>query len=151
MKLFHYTTGNKLKMIIDSGLLRPTEEFTLNPSPTGKRIKPPVWLSKNETLEPAAIKPVMAGGVKKKLPVEKFANHFGLYRIQVKPSGKTLSFPRLVRAMGLPSGEARDMANAAVADGCDVSDWYGYIGKIKVKDFLSIEKYDDGDWIEIKF
>ncbi len=67
--LYHYTTRDRVKQILESGYILPTLEFKNYPSPTGKRIKSPVWLSCNAVMEMAAIKPVYQTGDLMRFPV----------------------------------------------------------------------------------
>lgn len=152
MRLFHYTTQAKLISILSDGVLLPTDEFKRTPSPSGKRIKAPIWLSTNEEMELAAIKPVMRNGNITMLPKEDFAKNFGLYRIEVTPSSKTLGYSRLIRAMGLPNDEAKLQENVAIGYGCKPKEeWYGIIGTLKVEKFVGIERYQDGKWIAVDY
>ncbi|MCY9865027.1 hypothetical protein OTK49_21145 [Vibrio coralliirubri] len=152
MRLFHYTTQARLESILKDGVLLPTNEFKTAPSPTGKRIKAPIWLTANETMEMGAIKPVMHNGECVMLSIDEFTQYFGLYRIEVKPSNKTLSYNRLTRAMGLPSNEAKSQEDVAIKHGSKPqTEWYGIVGTLKVDKFIGIERYNNGTWESVKY
>lgn len=141
LKLYHYTTNERLKGILLSGYLKPSDEFQRTPSPTGKRLKSPIWLSANEEMELAVNKKVVTAVGVTKLDLEQFHRQFGIVRIQIKPSSKVLGIHRLMKAIGLPEDERKAHLNAAIKDGCNPAEWFGIIGKIKSKDFIDVQCY----------
>jgi len=123
---WHYTTGEKFRLIVNSGVLLPT------PVGIGADEKPVLWFSKHPYYEPTARKAVIEEGVLRILPVpELFQRGGGLVRFGY-PTALLHHGDVLQAEAGISSNDWCAMAANGKRQGGDAEDWWGSTGYVAV-------------------
>ncbi len=123
--LWHYTTGDLLRAIIQSGVVRVAR------SSTGPGERPLVWLSAHQEFEPTAIKTAFDGfGRLHHLTLAELAFHAGgLARLGLSVStAQSRGFQRWPMVAGmarLRQNVITGLEVAGRAQGANPSDWWG--------------------------
>lgn len=128
MKLFHYTLGNKVASIFESGVIRTSPRQPRFPE------KPIAWLSANDEYEKTALKMgITGGGESRMLSIDEMAlNGQGIFRFvfdteEVKQ--EILHWPLLkVRSKAKPKINKRLLERAKSVN-VDPMQWYGTLGE----------------------
>jgi hypothetical protein len=141
-KIFHYTTGLKLKHIINSGCIRPT---TAKIEP---HEKPVAWFSTQDQWEPTATKvpiPGMAG------QIETARAQGGLVRITVPGTCAPYIFPQLPLVAGTSPQACIGLLLAGLELGSDPDTWRFTPTAVPTAMFREVEFYDfaTNTWLAI--
>lgn len=141
-KIFHYTTGTKLKQIINSGAIKPS---TARIQP---HEKPVAWFSTQDQWEPTATKvpiPGMAG----QLTTARAQG--GLARITVPGTCAPYSFPQLPLIAGTKPSVCIGLLVAGLELGSDPDTWRFTPEPVPVSFFREVELYDfaNNRWLAI--
>ncbi len=152
-KYYHYTDLNKLKSIIEAGMIYPSPEYTDTPVIKAGRvlsIKEATYLSTHPIIEMGCIKITreqMAYGVTGYPTVQNFADKHGIARIIIPSSVKVLTWNKMRKAQGVPSRDNDELIAAAISMGSEpLKHWYGVVGAIHLDEVI-YETYDNGSWI----
>ena len=140
--VYHYTTGAKLKQIINSGCIRPT---------TAKievHEKPVAWFSTSATWEPTATKapiPGMQG------QIETAKAQGGLVRITVPGNCAPYVFPQLPLIAGTNPSVCIGLLIAGLELGSDPDTWRFTPTPVSTALFREVEFYDfaNDKWLAI--
>ena len=140
--IFHYTTGLKLRSIINSGRIKPT---TAKIEP---HEKPVAWFSTSPEWEPTATKvpvPGMAG------QIATARAQGGLVRITVPGSAAPYIFPQLPLIAGTKPSVCIGLLVAGVELGSDPDTWRFTPTPVPVTLFREVEFYDfaGNQWLAI--
>lgn len=137
MICWHYTAWARLRHIVDSGHLRPS-----NAGATGEQ--PLLWFSLNQRWEATATKLVGRAGRFYRLTFAEQAAEFGCVRF-----GLSAADPRLLgwkvacAAAGTPRETRRTLEVIGRRQGGDPAEWFATVSKIPLSD-LAFEVWLDG-------
>lgn len=138
MIAWHYTTGAKLELILNSGVLRPADIGVEPPE------KPILWFSLHPYYENSARKGLRddSGRVTRAATVaEMYEMGGGLFRFGC-PINQLKHGEVLRKAAKMQSIVWRKLLKGAVAMGASAGDWWGHIGEVPIAD-LVFEAMDD--------
>ena len=140
--VFHYTTGLKLRSIINSGCIRPT---TAKIEPNEK---PVAWFSTSPEWEPTATKvpiPGMAG------QIATAQAQGGLVRITVPGSAAPYVFPRLPLIAGTKPSVCIGLLIAGLELGSDPDTWRFTPTPVPTALFRDVEFFDfaSNQWLAV--
>ena len=130
---FHFTTGAKLRQIINSGCIRPTTaKIELHE-------KPVAWFSTQDQWEPTATK-VPIPGIKGQIETAKAQG--GLVRIKVPGSCAPYIFPQLPSIAGTKPTVCIGLLLAGLELGSDPDTWRFTPASVPTALFREVEFYD---------
>ena len=140
--IYHYTTGTRLKQIINSGGIKPT---TAKIEP---HEKPVAWFSTQDQWEPTATKvpvPGMAG------QIATARAQGGLARIKVPGSCAPYVFPQLPLVAGTKPSVCIGLLVAGLELGSDPDTWRFTPDPVPASFFREVEFYDfaSGSWLAV--
>jgi len=140
--VYHYTTGTRLKQIINSGAIKPT---TAKIEP---HEKPVAWFSTSPEWDPTATKvpvPGMAG------QIMTANSQGGLVRITVPGSAAPYIFPQLPLIAGTSTQACIGLLVAGLELGSDPDTWRFTPTPVPVTLFREVEFYDfaNNSWLAI--
>ncbi len=141
-KIFHYTTGLKLKHIINSGCIRPT---TAKIEPYEK---PVAWFSTQDQWEPTATK-VPIPGMQGQIETAKAQG--GLVRITVPGACAQYVFPQLPLIAGTNPSTCIGLLLAGLELGSDPDTWRFTPTTVPGALFREVEFYDFANdrWVAV--
>jgi hypothetical protein len=131
--LFHYTTGLKLRSIINSGVIKPSTAH-IEPQET-----PVVWFSSRQSWEPTATKVPVPGKLGQLITANAQG---GLARISVPASVSPYSFREIHRVAGTSLQTCAGLIMAGLDMGADPHDWHFTPKPVPASFFRQIEFYD---------
>lgn len=131
--LWHYTTGQKLELILKTGEIRPSTA-RLDPDE-----KPVVWFSSRPTWEPTATKCPLSGKLGQIITAEAQA---GLVRVAVSPEIAPYAFQALPLIAGTSPRTCIGLILAGLELGADPNQWRFTPKPVPVALFRSIERYE---------
>lgn len=134
-RIWHYTTGHCLAMILKDGVIRPaTAGIDYGESPT-------VW-------EPTANKALMtADGRSIRLSRSETERHGrGLARIEADPEVAPYTWEDFRRISGVSPATARGLKMAAKRWGSDPGAWRVSLGPVLRSEWLAVEVWRDRNW-----
>lgn len=142
-QLWHYTVGTKIKSIMESGVIRPATEGI------DADERPAVWLSCHPVWEETANKALLdKSGNRIPCSKEGTAQHGdGLFRISVNPTN-AIPWTEYKTLSGISRRTADGLERAGLAAGGIPMNWYAIFGEVERQDWLSVEKWIDGRWVE---
>ena len=142
MKLWHYTTRDRVTEIIASGEIR-----TSVANRTGQKESATLWMSSNPIWENTATKLVSDGRNIRQLSKTEQHECFGLGRIEVDTTNISfftwLTFTKNIAAK---RHIAREMEKTGRKNGGNPNQWYGSTKTISKDAFISAEIWDGTDW-----
>jgi hypothetical protein len=140
--IYHYTTGLKLRSIINSGCIKPT---TAKIEP---HEKPVAWFSTSPTWEPTATKVPVPG---KQGQIITAQAQSGLVRITVPATCAPYVFPQLPLIAGTSIKVCIGLLHAGLELGADPRAWRFTPEPVPVCLFREVEFYDfaDDNWLAI--
>lgn len=143
-KLYHYTTGEKLALILESGYLKPS---AAGGSP-GEL--PLLWLSTAKEIEPTALK-LMQGidGRLYQLTREQQRELAGNVRFVLLAPVELLPWRDACKAARITSGERKRMEHAGAAMGASRKDWYATPQALPI-DLFDMEVDTGRGWIPLQ-
>ncbi|MEI8285490.1 MAG: hypothetical protein WCG52_10930 [bacterium] len=141
---WHYTTGQKAKLIFESGELKPTDLF-IEP-----REKPILWFSKNQHWEQTANKMIMLpdGKIRQLTTDETREMGGGLFRFGM-PSHELIQWPRLARIANMRSKIQRALEDGGLRVGADFREWCGLLEPVSIAP-LTWQEMTDWGWFEFR-
>ncbi len=131
--IYHYTTGLKLKQIINSGAIKPT---TARIEP---HEKPVAWFSTQDRWEPTATK-VPIPGVQGQIMTARAQG--GLVRITVPGTCAPYIFPQLPLIAGTKPSVCIGLLLAGLELGADLGTWRFTLTPVPSALFREVEFYD---------
>ena len=131
--LFHYTTGQKLDLIVRSGHITPTTAKV----PTHE--KPVAWFSTSPTWEPTATKYPSPGKLGQLMTA---SAQGGLARITVPASAAPHRIHDLCRLAGTTPEDWLGLVLAGLELGSDPSTWHFALAPVPVALFREVEFFD---------
>lgn len=140
--IFHFTTGTKLRQIINSGCIKPTT------AKIEAHEKPVAWFSTSGQWEPTATKvpiPGMAG------QIETARAQGGLVRITVPGACAPYVFPQLPLIAGTSPTACIGLLLAGLELGSDPDTWRFTPTPVQVSLFREVESFDfaTNTWLAI--
>jgi hypothetical protein len=140
--LYHYTTGLKLRSIINSGCIKPTNA-KIEPNE-----KPVAWFSTNPTWEPTATKVPVPG---KQGQIITAKAQSGLVRITVPATCAPYVFPQLPSIAGTSIKACIGLLHAGLELGADPRAWRFTPTPVPASLFREVEFYNfaNDDWLAI--
>ena len=142
--VWHYTTGQKHSLIMESGELQPT---TIGVSYPEKGI---LWFSSNQYWEPTANKGAKIDGAMVTLSMEETRdNGYGLFRYGMRLD-RLHPWKKLIKKSRMSKDVASGLEEVGKEQGADPSHWYGKTTVIPLKRIKSIQTMgDDNQWKDI--
>jgi len=144
MNIYHYTSGQHLTKILESGELRVSEWEIKN------RVRPPaLWFSLNTIWEPTATKMTSKNGMLITLTKEEQHRMAGLYRFSIEfKEEKLCSWGRYKHVVSnTPLTMYRQMELSGIQKGANPKDWYASFKNIKLDQCVVLEKWDGKKWV----
>jgi hypothetical protein len=137
---WHYTTGQKAKLIFESGELKPTGAFI------EAQERPILWFSKNQEWEQTANKMIMLpDGNFRQLTTDETRNMGeGLFRFGI-PSHELIQWPRLARSANMRSKIQRALEESGLRQGADFREWCGLLEPVSIAG-LTCQTMTDSGW-----
>jgi len=146
MKLWHYTTKDRIQEIIESGEIRTSTE-----NRTGQRESATLWLSSNPIWENTATKLTFDGGTMRKLTKKEQHEVLGLGRIEVNTQNISFfSWSTFVKNIAAKRHVARSMEVSGRTSGGNPNQWFGSTKPVGKEHFLSAEIWNGEEWIVIQ-
>lgn len=146
MIAWHYTTGQKYKLIKQSGILLPSYIGLL------PQEQPILWFSTHQRYEPSAMKPIGdSNGNFIRMPTldEMRVMGGGLYRLGY-PIRQLKSGENLRRAAKLSSFWWRRIAKSGTKLKANPTDWWGHAGSLFLSEITVVETMDVSKrWIPV--
>jgi hypothetical protein len=141
---WHYTTGEKFLLIVESGELRPTDIGVSYPE------KPILWFSLEQKWEPTACKAILENGELKTLSMEEtFEYGKGLVRFGIRLDSLH-HWKKLIRKSQMAADMVKQLESTGLQQGADKNLWYGSIGIIPLSRCKSIQVMNNnGEWQEV--
>jgi hypothetical protein len=141
MSLYHYTTGQKLPQILDSGYLIP--------SSAGCRVneEPLLWFSKSKDYEPTALKMMVCpDGSFQTLTQEQQRSLVGNVRFLLKPD-KVHVMPWLTacKTAGISTKDRKSLELVGRRQGGNPKNWFATLDYVPIE-LLLIEVETDNGW-----
>ena len=140
---WHYTTGQKAKLILEIGELKPTGAFI------DSKEKPILWFSTNEHWEQTANKmTILPNGILRPLTMQGTRDMGGgLFRFGM-PSDQLIRWPRLARAANMKRKIQWALEEAGLRAGADFREWCGLLEPVSIA-ALTWEEMTDSGWVEV--
>lgn len=139
--VYHYTTGHKLPLIEQSGVLLPTS-VAISPQE-----KPVLWFSTNTVYEPTAIKLILQEGQPVRPTPGELHELVGLYRFSISARDSRLRpLNKLSRLANISSKEVSRMVASGLRIGAIPSQWYGVLSAIALSE-LTFESWTGEAWV----
>ena len=142
-ELFHYTSAERLPIILKSGIIKVAS------AGVPKNEKPAVWLTSRTDYEPTALKTQLMGG-DAEFKLKKMIEMYGLARIKVKRTEDVITWDRFQVSSGIKPEESVRLAKIGIQAGANPEKWFACYLPISREDWLSIEIFDDGQWLKIR-
>ena len=141
---WHYTTGQKARLIFESGELKPTGAFI------EAQEKPILWFSKNQDWEQTANKMTMLpdGKIRPLSMEETRKMGGGLFRFG-SLSDELIQWPRLARLSNMRSKIQRALEEGGLRAGADFREWCGLLEPISIA-VLTCQILRDSAWVELE-
>lgn len=144
-RYFHYTPTVRIEEIIKSGQINLASK-----SVYAKKEKAVAWVSSNEEWENTASKIIFnAFGHSKHMTFEEQLEHLGCARIEVKPNG-LMTWGKLKHKARMDLTMAITMEEVGIKQGASPSEWFGKLTPIYKSQWLKVEEFIDGKWVEYK-
>ncbi len=143
MKLWHYTSRDRLFEIIESG-----EIYTTKSNVTGAKESATVWISANPIWEKTATKLVQTeNGEYYRLTKQEQHQIMGLGRIEINPTNLSIfSWQHFAKHIAAKRHIARDMEVHGRQAGGNPNQWFGSTKPIPKEHFISAEVWDGNEW-----
>lgn len=146
MKLWHYTTRDRIHEIIETSEIR-----TSDANRTGQSESPTLWLSSNPIWENTATKLYSDGLNTRKLSKKEQHELLGLGRIEVDTQNiSVFTWSTFVKNIAAKRHVARSMEVSGRTSGGNPNQWYGSTKPIGKEHFLSAEIWNGEEWIVIQ-
>lgn len=141
---WHYTTGQKAKLILESGELKPTSAF-IEPEE-----KPILWFSTNELWEQTANKMLgLPNGALRFLTMQETRDMGGgLFRFGM-PTDQLIRWPRLARTANMKRKVQWTLEEAGLRGGADFREWCGLLEPVSIA-ALTWEEMTDSGWVKLR-
>ena len=138
-RLFHYTVGIRLEEIIYNGVILPATKYI------DKGERPAVWLTFEEEWPNVCNKSLMDafGNIHKGTMQSTEANAEGLYRIEVSKGLPWVHWQGWANVSGVSKKTVRRLAEVSPNKHL----WRIVFDSIKRKDWIAIEKFNNGEWV----
>jgi hypothetical protein len=147
--LYHYTTGQKWKLIDADGVIKLCD----GPLQMQKKERPVAWFSTNPVYEPSAIKfAADSRGRQTRLTYEQMHQLAdGTYRISIELAAAPHNYAAFIVKSGIPLDEARYLAEVGIHWGADPNHWFVSFEPVPRTRWLSVERDDTGrgGWTQI--
>lgn len=143
-KFYHYTREDYIPAIINSEVIK-FEKYRFSESE-----KPIAWVSSNPIWENTATKCYsLPNGKLKSLTFDEQVEISGCARIQIKPTFKLHNWSTISKLANMRKEHAKALEVAGKKMGGNPNEWFGSLVPIPIDEWLRIEIYQDGKWIEI--
>jgi hypothetical protein len=141
---WHYTTGQKFRMIVESGEIKPATAGV----PPGE--KPIVWFSTAPDWEPTANKAWRnPDGTIAHLDREQTAKLAGgLVRFGVASEIAPYDWHALKELSGMSNEMAQGLDRAAIEQGSRPGQWWGTFDAVPRSKWIAIQVHRDGQWVD---
>ncbi len=143
--LWHYTTGQCFKDIVDDGVIRPST------ARAAKGERPIVWFSSNQEWEPTSTKIFVAhNGETWRLSKEELrVTGNGLLRFGVTRRTARLDWTAMKRQSGMSRATARELKVIGRRMGSKPEWWYGTFYPVQRSEWVAIDVLDEGQWVRV--
>lgn len=146
--VYHYTTGDRLVSIFESGQITPATAGVHPPE------IPAVWLSTAPQWENTASKGIIENGERRAATFQEMIEDAGsLCRIQIDPAAVSLIWPLKMREkLRIHKAQLGALLSSARACGANPAEWRAVAGPIPIEAVLSIELTKEWDplvWVTL--
>lgn len=141
-KYYHYTPETRIPEILKSEKIIPATLYLY------KNEKPCTWVSSNQVWEKSCSKMAKTvDGRLIQLNFKKQLEKFGCARIELKPTN-LYHWPKLKHLIRIESKKAQQLEDIGIERGANPLEWYGSLFPIGIDQWIKIEIYKNGKWIE---
>lgn len=145
MKYYHYTPEFRLPEFFNTQVIK-----LATASVSSKNEKAVAWVSTNPHWENTATKDRYdLNGNRVHLTFEQQVESFGCARIEVKPTFKLYNWNHITKLAKTPKGLVKSLEAVGISRGAKPSEWYGSLKSIPFDEWVKIEIFQDGNWVEI--
>lgn len=142
---WHYTTGDKAVLILESGELRPTDCNV----PAWE--EPVLWFSLRQSWEPTATKGFVDARTGRRRDATLTEMHRlggGVVRFGVD-AARLIRWPALAKAAHMRSATARGLEKSGRSKGAVPSDWLGSLQPVPLADVLHLQQFNGETWRDL--
>lgn len=145
MKYYHYTPENRLPEFLES------EEINLAfKSVNSYTEKAVAWISTNPDWENTATKNIAdSTGKIRSLTFQEQVDFCGCARIQIKPTYKLHEWKKITKLANIQFNVVNQLEIKGRRMGGKPNEWYGSLKPIPIDEWVKIEIFQDGNWVEI--
>jgi hypothetical protein len=143
--IWHYTSGEHLVKILQSGELKVSEWEQKN------KVKPPaLWLSLNPEWEQTATKMIQRNGKVERLSKDEQHKKFGLIRFSIPFQKDVLcSWGKYKHKSNTPIVLYFQMEKTGLEQGAKPDEWFASFKNIPLSVCISCEKWDGNKWVKL--
>ena len=140
--IWHYTHGQKLEKILESGELRVSE------AERKLKIKPPaLWLSKNPIWENTATKNMKTSAGERRMTIEEMHKELGLIRFAFEfDKAAFITWAKYRYKTNTLIKHYMWMESQGIKWGANPNEWFATFKNIPLTKCLAIEKWDGAEW-----
>lgn len=144
IRLWHYTTEERLESIIQSEQINTTTNNV-----THKKEQATSWVSSNPFWENTATKLLTDGsGYFEKMTREEQLERFGLARIEVNPKFGFYPWKTYRKLAKVEKKLADGMELSGIQNGAKIREWFCSFKPIPIDYWIRAEIFKDGEWVE---
>lgn len=140
--IWHYTTGEKIGLILKEGMIRQSPNV-------GGSERPAVWFSSNPVWEVTSRKgrfDPISGGIKQLEMEEHLIYCGGLFRIAIAADTAPHDWHDFRQMSGILPRDANLLRSVAIKWGGRPGEWFVSFDPVYQSDWLGVESWRDGQW-----
>lgn len=142
MKLWHYTSKDRIDTILDS------EVINLATAGVPDRERPAVWLSSNPIWENTATKGVVENGIRRSVTKDEMDSLCGLARIEVEIFSGIINWKHFKRVSGIKNSSASALESSGLNKNANPKEWFTSFKPISIDYWIKAEILVDGKWVD---
>tara|TARA_B110000091_G_C13720582_1_gene434582 strand:+ start:713 stop:1171 length:459 start_codon:yes stop_codon:yes gene_type:complete len=143
MKLWHYTSKERIDTILDS------EVINLATAGVPKREKPAAWLSSNPIWENTATKPkIDESGNRSTMTKDEMDLALGLARIEVEVFSGIINWKHFKRVSGIKNSSALALESSGLNQNANPKEWFTSFKPISIDYWIKAEIWVEGKWVD---
>ena len=145
-RYFHYTTGNHLPRIIESGFIETNSQLEAT-------AKPMAWFSTATDWEHSVCKSIIEDGVRRsldKLEICEICN--GLFRVEIRSDYTLMDWPETIADSQLSEATVKQLESKGIERGSDPMEWYTSLERVHRGDWIALDMWEpeSGNWLPIE-
>ena len=138
MKYYHYTTYEKLELILKDGEIKQAKAYI------SENENPFAWVSTHPHFEPTALKAYKPkNGEVRILTFQEQLEMAGCVRIEIKPTFKLHNWTEIQKLSNTPKLINKALESTGIERGANPNDWYGSLVPIPITEWVGVEVYSN--------